>query len=264
MARGRGPGQAVRPHARGAEVNRRGRRGGVGGAPPPTPALHQDAHCLHGANATANPSDRLEPGRGCRQGPSGVGGGVGTRTSPTPPRGASRRGPRPIGVGGVGRERSLVHGDVGETPDGIGRGVPGEDGPGWPPRLHRLHRALRGPRRDMDILRRRAAMPMEDRGRSEHGEVTEDPVSSPYGVRGAGAHARCAAAKRDGCPCGCPAQPGRRYCFNHDPARVQERRENARLGARLKGSKRELGAAAGARRRGGAGSDLSGVRGGLA
>ena len=82
-------------------------------------------------------------------------------------------------------------------------------------------------------------MPTEDRGRSEHGEVTGDPASFPHGVRGAGAHARCAAAKRDGRPCGCPAQPGRRYCFNHDPARAEERTENARLGATLKGSKRE-------------------------
>lgn len=46
----------------------------------------------------------------------------------------------------------------------------------------------------------------------------------------------CAGTRRDGTPCTANAPAGERYCYHHDPARAQERRESARRAATLKHS----------------------------
>jgi hypothetical protein len=53
--------------------------------------------------------------------------------------------------------------------------------------------------------------------------------------------ARCQGIKRDGGRCTLGVPPGVRWCFNHDPARAEERRRNAsRAGKRSFASGREI------------------------
>jgi hypothetical protein len=46
----------------------------------------------------------------------------------------------------------------------------------------------------------------------------------------------CQGTKRDGTPCTLPAMAGSEWCWNHDPARAEERRHNASRAATLKHS----------------------------
>jgi hypothetical protein len=46
----------------------------------------------------------------------------------------------------------------------------------------------------------------------------------------------CAGIKRDGGRCTVSVAPGAQWCFNHDPARAEERRRNAARGGRGKAS----------------------------
>jgi hypothetical protein len=46
----------------------------------------------------------------------------------------------------------------------------------------------------------------------------------------------CAGTKRDGTPCTLPAMAGSEWCWNHDPARAEERRRNASHAATAKHS----------------------------
>ena len=46
--------------------------------------------------------------------------------------------------------------------------------------------------------------------------------------------AACAGSKRDGEPCTLPAMAGSSWCWNHDPARAEERRRNASHAASAK------------------------------
>jgi hypothetical protein len=48
--------------------------------------------------------------------------------------------------------------------------------------------------------------------------------------------AACAGTKRDGEPCTLPAMAGSSWCWNHDPARAEERRRNASRAASAKHS----------------------------
>ena len=47
----------------------------------------------------------------------------------------------------------------------------------------------------------------------------------------------CSGTKRDGDPCTLPAMAGSEWCWNHDPARAEERRRNASHAATAKHSK---------------------------
>ena len=47
----------------------------------------------------------------------------------------------------------------------------------------------------------------------------------------------CSGTKRDGDPCTLPAMAGSEWCWNHDPARAEERRRNASHAATAKNSK---------------------------
>ena len=47
----------------------------------------------------------------------------------------------------------------------------------------------------------------------------------------------CSGTKRDGHPCTLPAMAGSKWCWNHDPARAEERRRNASHAATTKHSK---------------------------
>jgi hypothetical protein len=46
----------------------------------------------------------------------------------------------------------------------------------------------------------------------------------------------CAGIKRDGGRCTVSVAPGAQWCFNHDPARAEERRRNAARGGKAKAS----------------------------
>jgi hypothetical protein len=46
----------------------------------------------------------------------------------------------------------------------------------------------------------------------------------------------CSGTKRNGEPCTLPAMAGSSWCWNHDPARAEERRESARRAATMKHS----------------------------
>jgi hypothetical protein len=48
----------------------------------------------------------------------------------------------------------------------------------------------------------------------------------------------CAAIKRDGGRCSAVLSPGETYCYNHDPARAEERRRNASKAGKRGGSGR--------------------------
>jgi hypothetical protein len=45
---------------------------------------------------------------------------------------------------------------------------------------------------------------------------------------------KCAGIKRDGGRCTVVVEPGKTHCYQHDPARAQERRRNASRGGRSK------------------------------
>jgi hypothetical protein len=47
---------------------------------------------------------------------------------------------------------------------------------------------------------------------------------------------RCAGIKRDGGRCAVSVAPGVQWCFNHDPARQEERRRNAARGGKARAS----------------------------
>jgi hypothetical protein len=51
---------------------------------------------------------------------------------------------------------------------------------------------------------------------------------------------QCQGIKRDGGRCTLSVPPGEQWCFNHDPARAEERRRNASRAGRSTGS-REIG-----------------------
>lgn len=126
----------------GVEMSRRSSRSDVGTFCLPTLCLHSEGICLHASYTPAGFSDSLEATRQCRQDISGVGRSVGRRTLPTLPHAAYGRGSRAIGVGSVGRERSLVPlwGDgIGE----VGRSTPRcctsrVGAPAYMPTLHPL------------------------------------------------------------------------------------------------------------------------------
>ena len=48
--------------------------------------------------------------------------------------------------------------------------------------------------------------------------------------------AQCRGYKRDGTPCTVGVSPGVDYCYNHDPARADERRRNASRAGQSRGS----------------------------
>jgi hypothetical protein len=48
--------------------------------------------------------------------------------------------------------------------------------------------------------------------------------------------AACSGTKRNGEPCTLPAMAGSQLCWNHDPARAEERRRNASHAATMKHS----------------------------
>jgi hypothetical protein len=47
---------------------------------------------------------------------------------------------------------------------------------------------------------------------------------------------QCAGIKRDGGRCAVVVGPGHSHCYAHDPTRVEERRRNASIGGRTRGS----------------------------
>ena len=47
---------------------------------------------------------------------------------------------------------------------------------------------------------------------------------------------KCAGIKRDGGRCAVVVGPGQTHCYQHDPARADERRRNASRGGRAKGN----------------------------
>jgi hypothetical protein len=47
---------------------------------------------------------------------------------------------------------------------------------------------------------------------------------------------KCAGIKRDGGRCAVVVGPGQTHCYQHDPARAEERRRNASRGGRAKGN----------------------------
>ncbi len=48
--------------------------------------------------------------------------------------------------------------------------------------------------------------------------------------------AKCAGIKRDGGRCAVVVGPGQTHCYQHDPARAEERRRNASRGGKSKGN----------------------------
>ncbi len=49
---------------------------------------------------------------------------------------------------------------------------------------------------------------------------------------------QCAGIKRDGGRCAVVVGPGQSHCYQHDPARAEDRRRNASKGGRSKGNQR--------------------------